>query len=349
VIELHDEIDGIVGEWEELARRTDASPFCRPGWFTAWHQAFGRGSSLGAVAERRDGRLTGVLAFTRRRGAIVAPANWHTPLFDAISEDPDGASRLLRRVLVERPRRVDFSFVRGDSSLFAGGLATAAELGHPAESRVIERSPYVRVEGGWEAFEARLPTKRRSNLRRCRRRLEDRGSVSIEITDGSSGLHRKLAEGFAVEASGWKAERGTAIASSAATRRFYSEVAGWAAERGWLRLWFLRLGGRAIGFGYTIEHGGSIYELKIGYDPEFATYAPGVLLTRARLEHAFSSGLERYEFLGQPEPHKLEWTRDCRELTRLQIFAPTPAGWASHQAWTRGRRVAKRALSLAKR
>ena len=349
MIELHDQVESITGEWEDLAERTDAPPFSRPRWFIAWHQAFGRGSSLGAVTERRDGRLTGALALTYRRGAIEAPTNWHTPLFDVVSEDGEGTSRLLRRVLRERPRRVDFSFVRGDSSLLDRALATAAELGHPATSRVIERSPYIAVEGDWESFEARLSAKRRSNLRRCHRRLEERGSVSIEVSDGSRRLERELAEGLAVEASGWKAEHGTAIVSSAATRRFYSDVARWAADRGWLRLWFLRLDGRAIGFAYTIEYGGSVYELKIGYDVAFASYAPGVLLTRARLEHAFSSGLRSYEFLGQPEPHKLEWTQACRELTRLQIFAPTPAGWASRQAWTHGRRLAKRALSLANR
>lgn len=105
-------------------------------------------------------------------------------------------------------------------------------------------------------------------------------------------------------------------------------------------VWFLRLDGRAIAFAYCLEHGGVLYELKVGFNPDYARFGPGVLLTRARLEYCFSEGLRSYEFLGQPERHKLDWTDNCRELTRVQAFAPTLPGQARRLAWVHGRSLA---------
>ena len=166
--------------------------------------------------------------------------------------------------------------------------------------------------------------------------------MSIQCSDGREGLEGLLEEGFRVEASGWKGERDTAIISRPETIGFYTDVARWAAKRGWLQLWFLRLDGRPLAFAYCLQDGQRLYEVKIGFEVSEARHGPGVVLTQARVEHAFRAGLASYEFLGQPAKHKLEWTDRCRSFSRLQAFSPTPAGRLSHLAWTRGRELALR-------
>jgi CelD/BcsL family acetyltransferase involved in cellulose biosynthesis len=155
-----------------------------------------------------------------------------------------------------------------------------------------------------------------------------------------------LEDGFRVEASGWKAAQGSAIVSRPESRRFFTDIARWASSRGWLRLAFLRLDGRALAFQFGLEEGGAYYFLKGGYDSEFHRYAPGKLLVQEMLERAFSSGLERFEFLGQPEPWKLEWTNDTRVLVIVDAFAPSLEGraaWAVHSVHHSLRGVARRA------
>jgi CelD/BcsL family acetyltransferase involved in cellulose biosynthesis len=86
--------------------------------------------------------------------------------------------------------------------------------------------------------------------------------------------------------------------------------------------------------------------LKGGYDSEFHRYAPGKLLVHEMLERAFSSGLERFEFLGQPEPWKLEWTHDTRVLLLVDAFAPSLRGraqWAARYVHQSLRGLARRA------
>ena len=168
--------------------------------------------------------------------------------------------------------------------------------------------------------------------------------------DGTQRLAELLDEGFALETSGWKEARGTAIRSRPETHRFYSDLAVWSAEHaGILRLSFLRLDGRALAFQYGLEDSGTYSFVKGGYDPAYARFAPARLLIYDLLERAFSIGLERYDFLGAPEPFKLEWTGRTRALNRLEAFAPGPIASAAWAASAYGRPVARRVRAAARR
>jgi CelD/BcsL family acetyltransferase involved in cellulose biosynthesis len=152
-----------------------------------------------------------------------------------------------------------------------------------------------------------------------------------------------------IEASGWKGDRGTAMASSLATRRFYEEIAGWAARTGMLRLAFLRLDGHPLAFHLDLEHDGVLYHLKGGYDEAFARYSPGKVLHAALLEGAFESGLRRYELLGASEDYKLRWATGSEPRYLVQAFAGGARGYGGWLTHAVGRPLAKRALAVVRR
>jgi CelD/BcsL family acetyltransferase involved in cellulose biosynthesis len=333
---------GVEREWEGLAERLDAAPFLRPGWFAAFGRAFEPGP-LRLACTRRGGRLVGILPLTERRGALAGPVNWHTPAYGGISEDAEATAALARHLLGSRARRLDLSFLLPGDPLAGALRAEAAARRLPVLERVVRRSPYIDLAGSWEEFEAALSAKRRANIRRRWRRLGERGEVTVELVDGSERLEALLAEAYAIEAAGWKGSGGTAIASQPQTERFYAELARWAAGRGWLRVWFLRLDGRALAFAYCLAQGGVLYGLKIGFEPEARPFAPGTLLTREMLVTAFGEGLSRYELLGQPDPYKLDWTDAVDDLTRVQVFARTPSGLFSLAKWRFGPPLVQRA------
>ena len=158
-----------------------------------------------------------------------------------------------------------------------------------------------------------------------------------------------LEDGFAVEASGWKGDNGTAIASGAETRQFYTGIARWAASRGWLRLAFLRLDGHPIAFQYGLEDGGTYYFLKGGYDAKYSRFSPGRLLLASLIERAFDNGLKRFDFGGADESFKREWANGRRELVHLQVFPPSVPGLIEWAAFAYGRPFVKRVGSLIRR
>jgi len=319
------DLDSLACEWEQLADRVGGSPFLRPGWILPWLQAFGTGTPE-AITVRRDGELAAVLPMQRKRGHLRSVANWHSPLFGPLVADDDARAVLLEGLFGERRPSVDLSLLNGDAELLGRIDQSARGAGRRVLRCPIALCPVVDTAGSFEEYERRLSRNRRKSLRRGRRALEAEGSVTFDVHEAPDGLERALEEVFAVEASGWKGRRGTAIASRAKTTRFYSDVASWAAQHGWLRLSFLRLDGRAIACDYAIAFDGAWYSLKSGYDEEYRRFGPGALLLHEQLRNCFESGASWLELLGTEDSFKLSWTDRSCERTRVQAFDRSPAG-----------------------
>jgi CelD/BcsL family acetyltransferase involved in cellulose biosynthesis len=344
--ELHEEIEPLAEEWDDLADRANASLFLRPGWFGPWRRAFGRGRLEIIVA--RDGlRLAGVAPFERRRTLLRSPTNWHSPPWAPLAEDDDVLRALTRRMVQRARPWLSLEFLDAGSAAFEA----CRDATDSCRRRIyeLEQSPYVVLSGTFEDYERRLSAKRRGNLRRLWRRLSEQGRLEFEVRDGAEDLASLLEEGFKVEESGWKGEQGTAINSSPETRRFYQEVAAWAASRASLRLGFLRLDGRALAFDLAVEEGGAHALLKTGFDSSWRSYAPGVLLRERMIEHCFGRGLERYDFLGDATEWKQEWIDGARELVALDAFDRTPAGMVGWVTWAYVRPTVNRVTSALRR
>ena len=318
-------------EWDGLADRSGAPPFVRPGWVAAWWRSFGRGSL--EIAQLRRGRdLAAVIPLERRVRRLASPTNAHTPLFAAVSADEEAAVELLGAVVRRPVTQVSLEYLDPG----ANGLATVSTAASTSNARIatfpLARSPYVDTSCGLERYRDGLSAKLLREIRRRRRRLEDRGAVTLAVEDGAVGLERLLQKGLELEAAAWKRATGTSIDSRGDTAAFYRDVADWAAKRGTLRLGFLKVDERPIAFDFALEEGGVHYLLKTGFDPDARDLGPGIMMRWEMIARAFSRGLTSYEFLGQDEEWKLRWTAATRERLRSDVFPPSPAGRMS-RAW----------------
>lgn len=327
-------LERLADEWDDLALRAAAPPFARPGWLRAWWSAFGRGEQR-IFALRRHGRLEAVLPLARRRGSLQAWSNIHTPAFAGVATQPGDLEILLATALREAPRGLDLRCLDSGGEL----SAAARHLEGEGKSRlaVYETSASVCVAPtvDWDQFEQSLSRSRRQNVRRTRRRLADHGEITVETTDGSTDLEVHLAEFLRLEGSGWKVEQGTAIRAAGDTRRFYEEVAAWAASNGLLRLTFMRVGGHAVAVEYMLDDGAHRYGLKLGYDPAFARYGPGLKLQFEEIRHALEDG-RIYEMGIGENPIKLELMNAQRTIEHLALFPRSMRGaWACRTAAAR--------------
>ncbi len=350
VAEIQNRVEPLVAEWERLAQRAEASPFLWPGWIDAWWRAFGAGQ-LQILTVYENGHLTGVLPLRRFGGALSSTTNnSHTPLFGFLAANETAVKQLSHALFSQKPRRIDLSFLSPTDAGVSLARAAADAARYRVLTESVQAAPYVVIDGDWDAYESGLRRKFRSELRRRRRRLEEEGRLTLEVSDGTERLDELLEEGFRVERSGWKGSYGTSIDSQPAARRFYIEVAQWAAKHGWLRLAFLRLDGQALAFDYCLEYDKTHYLLKTGYDPKYGNFGPGMQIRYLMLARAFSEGLTTYDFLGAGSDYgwKREWTSTQQERLFLRMFAPTAPGFLDRAVFVSGRSASALAKSLAR-
>jgi CelD/BcsL family acetyltransferase involved in cellulose biosynthesis len=334
---------GTVGtQWEELADRVDGSPFLHPGWIRAWSRAFGGGDPELHVL-RRDGELAAIVPLHRSALGRSSPTNYETPEFGILATDRDAARSLAVHLLRGSEARISLGFLEGGSHDLDDLRAAARIAGRRVVERMLQRSPYLPIDADPEAqARLRLGAKGFNELRRRQKRLAELGPVLLEVVDGTQELDRLLAEGYALEGSGWKTATGSSIAARPDARQFYDEMARWAADRGILRLCFLRAGGRAVAFKLGLEAGGAFYSCKGGYDPAASRFAPGKLIVFELMHWAAARGLHRLELLGDAYPWKLEWTDEVRPRVLFEAFTSSPVGLGAWLAERHGRPLAKR-------
>lgn len=343
--------DAIAGEWNALVVRTDDQIFYRHEFVRCWVMHFAPDARLRILTARdAGGRLVGLLPLRAKRGRqygvpvrqLLSLTNKHSCRFDLVAEDPKSAGRAFLAYLA-KDRTWDVLRL-GDVP--EGGAAwamleAAREAGMPSGTWLSARSPYVRLPASVDAWQ-RQRGRHAKPLRRRRRRLEERGQVTMERVTSAEQLSERLAEGVELERSGWKAQQGTAIAQGSRRLGFYTDLARAAAEAGWLGLYFLRLDGKAIAFQYGLEYAGRYLALKPAYDEAFAEVSPGQLLTEGLIQECIGRKVTELDLLGDDAPFKREWTDVVRPHHWLFIYRDSWRGRTMYRAKFRWVPVARR-------
>jgi CelD/BcsL family acetyltransferase involved in cellulose biosynthesis len=128
-------------------------------------------------------------------------------------------------------------------------------------------------------LDATLGRKKRKELGRQRRRLEDAGAVQFALTNTPAEAAQALADFISLEARSWKGAAGTAAAQSDAIRAFMESAVTGLAAHGQARVARLVQADRTIAAGVLLMSGRGTWFWKIAHDPSAARASPGVQLT----------------------------------------------------------------------
>jgi CelD/BcsL family acetyltransferase involved in cellulose biosynthesis len=121
--------------------------------------------------------------------------------------------------------------------------------------------------------------KRRKEMRRQRRRLEEWAPVTLATATEADSIADALKDFLALEAAGWKGRRGTAAGHNAALARFLEQAVCALAAQGLARIDRLMWGNRAIAAAIVLRSADAAWFFKIAYDETLARASPGVQLT----------------------------------------------------------------------
>ena len=118
----------------------------------------------------------------------------------------------------------------------------------------------------------------RRRLRRKEKRLSERGRVEHLAIRPEDDIGRWIDEFLQIEASGWKGQRGSALASSDGGRRYFTQIVTSAFRRGRLLMLGLNFDGHPIARRCAFVAREGSFAFKTAYDEEFADFSPGAML-----------------------------------------------------------------------
>jgi CelD/BcsL family acetyltransferase involved in cellulose biosynthesis len=332
------EFDALAGVWDEVAREArQPSPFLSHDWFACcWRTAGPQRRRETWLLEDSAGPLALVpLVYSRVtvRGLPVRLLSIldspDTPFADfLVARGHQEVMAALAQALRERG---DWDLLRLAKLPAEGSTAKALQtvLADDFPWRVAghEQSPYLALDGTWEQFFRRRSQRFRKTCRSIENRILRRGPLTVEehrSVDPDGPVFRDLLE---VSLASWKADRGVALATMDGMPRFFHELTRRASARGWLRLWVLRLEGRAIATEYQIGANGSVHALRADYDASLADLSPGAYLNLEIIRRLFEvPGLEVYDMGPGVNEYKLRWASGAHELVTLEFYAPTLHG-----------------------
>jgi len=130
-----------------------------------------------------------------------------------------------------------------------------------------------------------LGTKKLKELRRLRHRLAEHGAVRFDVARRGDEIAAAVETFLALEASGWKGARGTALAQNSGDASFVRHATTALATTGQCEIVTLRAGDMPVAAGIVLRHQDRAFFFKIGVDERFAKFSPGVQLTLDLTRH----------------------------------------------------------------
>lgn len=268
-----------------LAERSlEANPFFLPEFLEPAIQAIGRKAlKLATYSDREDLRFfapvltSGGQVLGGRRFSVWAHslAPLGSPLIDRETTNEVGDA------LIRHMRRSGRSLFSVPHLPLDG--ATAEVLRNAAQRRgfwtVAERQMrpvlYPAVADGQAAFDQMISQRRRRELERQLRRLCEAGSVSFMSAHTASEIDTAFNAFVALEGSGWKGRRGTAMAGRSKVQEFARIAVLQLAQNGHAAIDVMRVGDKPIAALIRFDQGGLSIPWKIAFDEQFAAFSPG--------------------------------------------------------------------------
>ena len=256
--------------------RTDAAALC------AW-------SDAGAV------RLIGLMPVISLRRACKIPlpalvsadpyGTLGTPLLDR-ADAQNAACELMRlarqagaRALLLRDVTTDGAAIK----VFAEALGKAGMT--PCVLHSHARACLDATRDPDELLREALGPKKLKELRRQRNRLAEHGEVAFEVARTPAEVAAALEIFLKLEASGWKARRGTALLQDDGDAAFIRRATQALATTGQCEIVTLRAGTTAVAAAIVTRHQDRAFYFKLGVDERFAKLSPGVQLTLDLTRH----------------------------------------------------------------
>ncbi|THD50013.1 MAG: GNAT family N-acetyltransferase [Bradyrhizobium sp.] len=291
-------------EWQALAERAvEPNGYYLPAWELAVN-ASARGrtgvSALTAwsdASSAQDGaaRLIGLLpvismwrAYKIPLPALVSASPYGTLCTPLLDRNIAGAA--VRQLMAQARESGAHALILRDVSLNGAAMKAFTDVLrqdglHP---RLLNSHFRACLDARREADELlrdALGGKKLKELRRQRNRLAEHGAVRFDVARTPEAIAAAIETFLALEASGWKARRGTALRQDEGDAGFIRRATKGLAETGQCEIVTLHAGATPVAAAIVLRHQDRAFYFKLGIDERFSKFSPGVQLTLELTRH----------------------------------------------------------------
>ncbi|RAX41596.1 GNAT family N-acetyltransferase [Rhizobium tropici] len=253
-----------------------------------------------------------------------------TPLVDAedAGETLDNLFEALSRPELHLPTTLVLPDVRLNGRFVQ--MAKVIAIGRNLPIAVANPFQRPMLESNDDALAYLKRTISNAHLREMRRQwrlLENQGEVTYSVARQPRDIHLRMEEFLALEASGWKGKKRSALVTDRHHAAFAREAISNLAAIDAVRIHTIDLDGKAIASMIVLMMGGEAYTWKTAYDEAYARFSPGKLLMGELTEwHLDDANVVRSDSCAVPDhPIMSRFWHEREEMGTL-IIGLTPNG-----------------------
>lgn len=336
VIRRLDELAQYEDAWNALAwAAPQQSPMLGYAWVAAHlEHRLPAGASWLVVVATRVQKLVGVLpllitplrvlGLTRQK--LSTPYDGHTNSGDALIDAQAGDEvlpKLFAAAFDAVPDAVSLTVTRTPQASPTVSVAASEKI-PLMMAEVDSRGAYLLVPENFDTYRSGLGRNFRSNLNKAANKLAKLPGVEYQFMRGADAAVADLERLIAVEASNWKGQAGSSIASDPATIAFYSRLVRNLAYAGWLEWHFLKADGKTIAGNLCMRFADSVVLWKLGYDEQYASCSPGGMVMQELLKRACETRDTREINLTTDQPWYSNWQMVYRDYFNVTIVKRSP-------------------------
>ena len=310
--EVHrDQLEPLLAEWDELFRADGAAtPFSSAGWARAWWRHWPDAAAPWIVTIRDGDRLVGLaplVAASRGPFRVLAELGRPPSNYWSVLSVPEAREEVAAAVAQEIR-----AHARVWHALLLGGLPAESGFeqalrGAGLRVRARQPTPYPGIElpGSFEEYLQGLPRKRRKDLRRHVRRLDD-GRIALRNVTEPADLRTAIDQWQDIRVRWWRSRTKQMDPEHASPRfrDFMQDLTAELVPQGLAQVWEFRHDGEVVGIEVNLLDDSHYYSWMGAYEPDVAHLGLGKLAIGESIRESIEAGRSYYDLMVGDEEYK---------------------------------------------
>lgn len=303
-----------------LEQRAEQPVFMHPAWLRTWLSEFG-GNCEPVLLAASNAELLGVAPLMRSddRLTFIGDNNIcdYMDLLVQPQHEAEAYASLWQSLCAEEWSELDLWGLIASSPTREAITRLAREAGYAVSEELEAVAPRLQLPATFDDYVASLNKKDRHELRRKIRRVFDSGAgVTFEVLSEQADVVAAMDDFLDLHT---RSRQDKTDFMTDEMGIFFRRMASVLSAEGLIRLFMLRVNGRAAASVLCFDAGSCLYLYNSGYDPEFSSLAVGLVSKALCLQWAIENGKQQLDFLRGNEPYKYDMGATDQEIYRLRV------------------------------